>query len=202
MVVYRQHRFRVCKLDIVNYMNEICSSNADIIQKAAAGKDEQVYGEISFYGARKLIKTLKLKSSDKLIDIGSGFGKFILQLGLETEVSELVGVEINPDRYKIACLLADEIKAKIEEDRKICFINDDVANVDFEGITCVYTCSTVFTPKILLAIGERINAASSIRVIATLRKIPNLRGFKLSRIVYLYCSWETVACYIYEVSGS
>ena len=79
-------------------------------------------------------------------------------------------------------------------------IHGDFLQHDFPNITVVYLCSTVFSFDLLYVVGQKINAMPHVRRIATLRKLPNLSDFKLSKRIFLQADWERVPCYIYERS--
>lgn len=164
---------------------------------ALHGENEQIYGELNFYAARALLKKLGITSKDSILDIGSGFGKFIIQALYETEARSIHGVEINEARYNIAA----HAMSKIQEDKRSNRLYNhlsDITKLSIPEVTHIYTCSTVFPPKLLWAIGEMINSRKSVKKIASLRKIPNLKNHRIKDIIYLSCSWETVPCYIYS----
>ncbi|MBT4964034.1 MAG: hypothetical protein HON32_07625 [Francisellaceae bacterium] len=166
------------------------------ITHATLGENEQIYGELNFYAARKLLKHLAMQRGDQFLDIGSGFGRLLIHSALETKASKIYGIEIHSKRYEIARKAIGRLPDAIID--KIVNLKADFCEVDFNNITHVYTCSTVFRPQLLSSIGSKINEMPSVRVIASLRKIPNLARHKLSTIKYVGCSWETVPCYIYS----
>lgn len=170
------------------------------ILEASYGENEQIYGELNFYAARHLLSKLNIKEEDSILDIGSGFGRFIIQSFLESKAQAVYGVELNQKRYDIAAKAISRLHSYNHDtnNRILKNIFADITKIEAPNVTHIYTCSTVFPPILLHKIGDLVNFSKTIKKVASLRKIPNLANHKLANIIYLSCSWETVPCYIYS----
>ena len=60
-----------------------------------------VYGEISPEGVGILIAALNVTETDTVYDLGSGFGRFLVQTFLEIRVARAVGVELSGKRHEV-----------------------------------------------------------------------------------------------------
>lgn len=162
---------------------------------------DEIYGELLYYSAVKLLKHLKLTPQDHFLDIGSGLGKLVFQIFLTTQVASVTGIEINHARHGIA----ENVKQKLQnqfptafnQNRQLNLIHGDFLKHDFETVTQIYVCSTVFSGDLLRAIAEKVNAMSRVQTIVSLRKLPHLTHFKLSKKLFLHASWDYTTCYLY-----
>ncbi|MBL0942386.1 MAG: hypothetical protein IBJ00_06665, partial [Alphaproteobacteria bacterium] len=82
--------------------------------------------------------------------------------------------------------------------RSIKFINDNIIKIDLNNATVVFTSSTCFSSELLSLLTKRFQELPSLRMIASLRKLPNLKGFTLTKELVLPMTWcAKVPVYIY-----
>ncbi len=187
-----------------SYLEHLYTPHACDIKKSLFFYQNEQYGELYYYGFLKLLKYLNLGDKDHFLDVGCGLGKIVFQSFLTTMVASASGIEINALRYQIAIKVEENIRQQLpdmfRQARSLHMIHGDFLQHDFPNITVVYLCSTVFSFDLLYVVGQKINAMPHVRRIATLRKLPNLSDFKLSKRIFLQADWERVPCYIYERS--
>lgn len=184
-----------------SYLDKVYISFDHDIKKTLHFNGNQIYGEILYYSAIKLIKHLNLKPDDNFLDIGSGLGKLALYIYFASQVQSVTGIEINSQRHLIATRIRQVIEQQLPrmfEQRTFTLLEGDFLQSDFEDITVVYICSTIFSYELLEAMGKKLNQMTSIKKIASFRKLPHLSHFKLVKKLLIHCSWERVGCYIYE----
>lgn len=104
---YQQHEL------IQSYFDEIYTSLNKDVQKMRPEDPNQIYGELYYYSALKLLKHLNLSPNDHFLDLGSGLGKLVLQLYLTSNIASVAGIEINQERNHIALKAMDKVKQKI-----------------------------------------------------------------------------------------
>jgi hypothetical protein len=184
------------------YFEKIYSAfDTDIKQTLFANANE-LYGELYFYSVVKLLKYLEITEEDNFLDIGSGLGKIVFQIFLTTKAKTCTGIEINNQRHNIAWKIKDKIEEQLPEmfnkNRNLTLLNEDFLKYEFNGITLIYICSTVFSYELLTAVSQKINEMKSVRKVASFRKLPNMDKFKLSKKLFLHATWDHVACYIYD----
>lgn len=64
--------------------------------------NDYIYGEITFNGVKTLYNSIDFNNKH-FIDIGSGVGKMVIQIALETTASSSTGYEIIKERYNVSC---------------------------------------------------------------------------------------------------
>jgi SAM-dependent methyltransferase len=169
------------------------------ISDSEHAKGNEIYGELYYQSVEKLLKHLKIGSSDHFLDIGSGLGKLIFQVFLTTPAYAVTGVEINAKRYAIS----NQVKTLMMNRQDVVgkgilnIIEGDFLYIHFKDVTIAYVCSTVFSYELLEAIGQKINAMSTVHTVVSLRKLPGLLNFKLSKTLLLQGTWDSTFCYIY-----
>jgi hypothetical protein len=75
-------------------------------------RTDTIYGEITANGVKTLVNSINFKDKH-FLDIGSGVGKTVIQLALETDLKSSTGYEIIPARFNVSC------QAKIKYDQLI-----------------------------------------------------------------------------------
>jgi hypothetical protein len=63
---------------------------------------DAIYGEITYNGVKTLAHSINFRDKH-FLDIGSGIGKAVVQIALETDVKSSTGYEIIPARFNISC---------------------------------------------------------------------------------------------------
>lgn len=162
----------------------------------------ELYGELYYYSVLKLLKNLNMSSKDHFLDIGSGLGKLVFQIFLNTNAYAVSGVEINKERHAIAHQAKELLRSKFthseNQNRQLNMLLGDFLDLDFPSVTIIYVCSTVFSYELLEAMGKKINAMPGVHTVVTLRKFPDLLDFKLKKKFFLQGTWDSSVCYIYN----
>jgi len=171
------------------------------IKKSMLSKSNEIYGELHYYSVVKLLNYLHLTQDDHFLDVGSGLGKVVFQIFLTTDVSSVTGIEINTQRHFIACRVRKMMEQSLPEafnhHKKLRLINDDFLKSNFNNITVVYVCSTVFSFELLSNIGNKVNSMPNVQTVISFRKLPGLNDFKLINKFFLQGSWDYTPCYLY-----
>ena len=113
---------------------------------------DELYGELYYYSVIKILNYLNITSVDHFLDIGSGLGKIVFQVFLTTQVASVTGIEINNNRSVIANKIKQKIATQLPEifnNRNLNLIHGDFLHYDFNNITIIYLCCTVFSTELL-----------------------------------------------------
>lgn len=62
----------------------------------------ETYGELQYTGVRSLIKHSNIGESDVFYDLGSGIGKVVLQIAIDTPCQKINGIELSATRMASA----------------------------------------------------------------------------------------------------
>lgn len=113
-----------------------------------------VYGEITRNGVNSIIEKFKDHFNNHAVfyDLGSGHGKMVFQIGLETETRLSIGVEYSKERFETAL----NIKNKYDLGNNILFFNKDMLKVDLSGATIIYIDDTVFPADLMKKLYNKI----------------------------------------------
>jgi hypothetical protein len=161
----------------------------------------QASGEIFYSSINKLFSKIVFKEQDVFVDLGSGLGKMVLQVYLQTAVNKVYGIELLPDLHAKAILAAKKVQHDLScftSERKLTFLCGDFFKIDFQMATIVFINAICFGQDILMKLGQIINTIPSIHTIITLRPIDNLQHLFLKKTVYVEGSWDSALCYIYQ----
>ena len=134
-------------------------------------------------GFGQLAVRLRLSDADRFADLGSGLGKCVLQAATDHNVADAVGIEFSPSRHEMAKRSRDALPTAVAS--RVRFIEGDCASVGLwegadtplAGATVVWVCSTCFGAHLMERICGRLEAAASVRAVASLRPFVQLRGF-------------------------
>lgn len=184
------------------YMDELYRPYDEDIKHTLLYEGNERYGEVYYYSLVTLLKHLKLSNTDHVLDIGSGLGKVMVQLFLTSKAASVTGIEINPHRHVISKAVKETMQQQLPElfsaPRRFDVIQGDFLTHDFLDISVIYVCSTIFSFDLLHAIGNKINTMMHVKKVVSFKRLPHLKDFKLVKMLYLHCSWDMVACYLYE----
>lgn len=161
-----------------------------------------VYGELLYASTLKLINKLNLNSSDTLLDLGSGLGKFTVQVFMASHVGHIVGIEATKPLFEQSQVMVEKIKSDVpffwEPNRTLKLIYGNFLQHDWSPASAVYSCSTCFTRQLIGKIGDKINQTASIKNALSLRPIHTLERLKLHQVFRVECSWDSALCYWYQ----
>ena len=187
---------------IQHYFESLYSVFSSEINQTLCYQNNEIYGELYYYSIVKLLKYIPIRATDHFLDIGSGLGKLVFQIFLTTPAVNVTGIEINSARMLIAQKIKYNMQNHLPELFKsykaIHLIESDFLTYQFESVTIVYVCSTVFSSYLLTAISEKINRMASVHTVISMRKLSFLSNFFLRKKIFLHGTWDMTACYIYE----
>lgn len=162
----------------------------------------ETYGEILFPSIYLLLSTLTLSDQDVFFDLGSGLGKAVLQIFLQSEVKEAYGIEIIPELHQQALIAAQRVQQDLPnfymDERKLTFLLGSFLEIPLINASVVLIGSPCFSPDMLCQLGEIINNTASIHSVLSLRPLPSLTRLSFKKVVRVQCSWDTALCYIYN----
>ncbi len=161
-----------------------------------AGAATATYGEIRPEAARDLLRWLRPDSSDVLVDVGSGAGRFALQALLCTEVERVVGIELSPFRHSVAVRARDEISRRQPELARRLRDGLELVQGDFRrhlpaDTSLAWAGSICFPDALMAALGRALLAMPGLRRFVTLKELPRTieAGMRLLGALDLDMSW-------------
>lgn len=160
------------------------------------------YGEILYPSIDKLLSAISLTEQDVFVDLGSGLGKFVLQVFLKTAVKEARGIELVPDLHQQALAATQRVQQDLPdfyaEGRKLTFLLGSFLEIPLTQATAVLISSPCFSPKILDTLGKIIDSTPSIHSVLTFRPISTLQRLSFKKSIRIECSWDSALCYLYH----
>ncbi len=163
---------------------------------------DPTYGEITFTGAKILLRDLRFTYKDIFYDLGSGIGKMVTQAYLTTPAKKTVGIELALTRHKLALKVQEELQkiGKVQENRELIYVNGDIVNVPIDDATIIYICSTCFSEELMSILTLRLSGLKHGLRVATLKKLAPNSNFILLKEYKLPMSWYTeVTVYLYRL---
>jgi SAM-dependent methyltransferase len=187
-----QHYLDVVYRDIGKVYSQELTSNRDI---------SETNGELLYVSINKLFAHVTLTDQDVFFDLGSGLGKMILHVYLQTPVKEVYGIELLVNLHKQAMLAAERVKHDLgilQAVKKMEFICGDFFEINFNTATVVFINSVCFGQDIMLKLEKIINSIPSIHTVITLRPMDNLQHVSFKKSIHLQGSWDAALGYIYQ----
>lgn len=216
-------------VDYRNVMTELYGDvNAIISQEEretiAKTGGSPVYGEILFESVQYLLHELDMSADDVFYDLGSGLGRFVIQVYLSTPAQKSIGVEFSPSRYE----RATSVEAKAKKLQPVCykfenamrkqfgkeqikktrgkmfeFNQGDMLDTDLSDATVVFTCSTCFTDDFMRKLTDKLGALEDGVRLVTLRQLPQHDNIHLKKTYMLPMTWSPeTPVYYYEIDRS
>jgi hypothetical protein len=159
------------------------------------------YGELLYPSVKKMLNTLSIHESDIFLDLGSGLGKCASQLFIESPFKKIIGIEASPVLHQQALNAYRQINLDFpylwDDNRVFELICGNFLETTWQGATIVYTCSTCFTPELLIAIGNKINTEPTVKQVMSLRPLPTI-NLPLKTVFAVECSWDSALCFYYS----
>lgn len=159
------------------------------------------YGELLFASTNKLINEANFKRGDVFLDLGSGLGKCALQVFMKSDLRKIIAIEASTLLHEQAQAIYQQVQKDFpyfwEEGRETHLIGDNFLKQDWQDSTVIYSCSTCFTPELLVLIGNKINQYPQIRDVFSLRPLPTL-NMPLKKVFGVECSWDSALCFQYS----
>ncbi|HSW74098.1 MAG TPA: hypothetical protein VLG71_02990 [Candidatus Limnocylindria bacterium] len=164
------------------------------------------YGEITYESLQTLIDELKLTERDVFADGGSGCGRVVTQIYLNSPVKKACGFELCETRYLSALEAKERLKERdMLDDRDLLYYNQNMLDLDVSELTVFYTCATCFSHELMLALTKKLSQAPKGLRVLTLKELPayDLYGFKFVKEFNLAMTWspEGSPVYMYELVG-
>lgn len=162
----------------------------------------ETYGEILYESIVHLLSQMTLSEQDSFLDLGSGLGKVVIQVFLQSAVKESRGIEIIPELYDQSIIASQKIKEALpvffEKERKLTFQLGSFLEIPLHGASILLIGSVLFSPAMLCALGKIIDSTDSIHTVLTLRPILTLKRLTFKKVIRVECSWDTALCYLYQ----
>lgn len=161
------------------------------------------YGEILPISVTKLIKNINFTDEDIFFDLGSGRGKLLTQIFLESPVQKAIGIELHNKWHQQALLNRQMLQDRQPESflqRHLEFIQADFQTADLSEATVALIASPCFTLSQLRCLGEKLDIVPALHTILTLKPLLNLTRFHFQKTIRLEGSWDTSLCYVYRAS--
>ena len=164
--------------DVEKYVQDISKNISGFIllknERKILTEDECiVYGEILQSSVTKLIKNLDIKNTDVVYDLGSGIGRFCLQVFLQTECKKVSGIELIKSRHDKAEIINQKVKDDFSSkyvNRELSFINKSFMSSNLMDATIIYLASTCFNNEFLNSIFLKISKIPKLRALISLKK--------------------------------
>lgn len=161
----------------------------------------EIYGELYYYSMVKLLDHLDITTKDHFLDLGSGCGKIVFQVLLTTSAASIIGIEINNNRFIISSKIKDMITKQLPEifnnNKNLQLIHGDFLKQNFDNITIIYVCCTIFSIELLHAIEKKINNMPNVQKVISFKQLPNLSHFTLKKKIFVHGDWDYAMCYLY-----
>ena len=161
----------------------------------------ETYGEILEEGVNKLLSIVKPTANDVFADFGSGLGKVVLQVFLQSAVKESCGIEIVPALHQQALAIAKRVQHDLPDcftERKLNFLLGNFLEIPVSTATIMLTGSPCYGPEMLHALANVIDKMPNIHTVLTLRPLCTLQRLSFKKAIRVECSWDTALCYLYR----
>ncbi len=158
------------------------------------------YGEITYEGVDQLLRTLHVTDHDVFYDLGSGVGKMVIQVCLDTPIKKSVGIELSGTRHADAMNIAEQLKKKnyIKQNKMLRFECKNILNADISDATIVYLASTCFSDECMKKVTKKLATLKKGLRVITLRKLPDNEAFTLTATYNLPMTWSNqTPVYVY-----
>lgn len=144
------------------YSVRVHDSSKETVELAEKQKGEKVYGEATWSGVNQMIRHFRpLTEDDVFLDIGSGRGKMVLHMALQTPVKKCIGVELVTPRHEDAIKLKEQIGDI--PDKEVIFINEDIFKTDtIQQATIIYANVIMWDETLVQKIIENMSEGSAI----------------------------------------
>jgi precorrin-6B methylase 2 len=161
-----------------------------------------VYGEIPYDSLQVILDNELIGPNDVFYDFGSGCGKVVTQVYLNTPVKKAVGIEASFTRYNGSVRMMQKFKTtdayidrkyNAKSRRNIAFINKNFLKVNVSDATVIYMCATCFAPDLMDKLVRKFAQINRVGLrVITLKKLPDheKHGFRFDRGYKLPMSWS------------
>lgn len=170
-------------------------------------KSKFLYGEVPFIAWDAMVRKANPKKDAVFFDLGSGTGRAPLLSHLLFDFKKSVGVEMLEGLHDVACEAREKIAkyAKPEfldylKDRELCFLNENIFDVDFSEADFLFINFPLVGEKNYLLLEEKLRRElkPKTKIIATLRELKNPVFKQFHHGIYKF-SWGRADAYFYEI---
>ncbi len=174
--------------------------------EAKAIEDEganTTYGEITDEAVTTLLKELNVNNCDVFYDLGSGVGRMVVQVYLESPVKKSIGVELSPTRHNHAVEVKQKLEqhSKIYPNRTIDFYQENILDTNITDATIIYIASTCFSDEFMRQLTDKFARLKQGLRILTLRHLSPHPKFTLTKTFHLPMTWsKSVPVYLYKLT--
>lgn len=190
----------------------------EFIEKGYTTKKTSIYGEIPYNSLQIILDNERFGPNDVFYDLGSGVGKVVTQVYLNTPVKKAVGIELSGSRHAGAVKMLKKCKqTDAYNDRRrngktkrtFAFTQQDFLKANINDATIIYMCSTCFPPELMAQLVQKFEKINrqGLRII-TLKELPDYEqhAFRFERSYKLPMSWSkqgnTSSVYVYSYVGN
>jgi hypothetical protein len=132
------------------------------------------YGEILFDAIPILLSHYEFSEEDSLLDLGSGIGRFCIEIFLATTM-----------KNQLQKYLSNENKSS----RELIFQQENIANYNFNEVSVIYSCSLCFPGKLLKIISTKIEESPNIKAVFSFNPL-DLKKLTLKKEISIPTSWS------------
>lgn len=160
------------------------------------------YGELYYPSVINMIKRLNIQADDIFLDLGSGMGKLCLIIYLRSLCQHVIGVEavsLYHQKGVEALKRARSAIPNLFNKGQLDLIEGNFLDFDLNQASIVYTCSTCFSQALMWQIGDRLNAATQVKQVVSLKPIANFERLPLKQVFSVECSWDSSLAYHYSL---
>ena len=182
----------ICKKHNISGFN----APSEDIDKVHREGGNATYGEITPAGLSELIKHLEpITEQDLWVDLGSGVGKVVIQVVLETLASAL-GAELAHARIEGAQRVKQELvnQGILKDPSRLTFKEENITKTPLNEATIVFMCSTCFSDELMNAIVNNAKSAPRLRYLISLKPLPaeSQSAFALKETLTLPMTWSSM----------
>ncbi|CAD7949369.1 unnamed protein product [Amoebophrya sp. A25] len=159
---------------------EVSSTNTNAV--GGVDDDEQEFS--STKRKRTLsnrLLTSRLSSADVFYDLGSGLGKFIMQVYFNHPVGRATGVELSESRFNRSIGLSQELvkSSRVGEDAlpalggSYQLLQGDMFRLNISDATVIFVCSTCLTEEVLNQLHQKVvDECPRLRFLISMKRLP------------------------------
>jgi SAM-dependent methyltransferase len=158
-----------------------------------------LYGELTPRGAEQLFRYLKPTPQDVFYDLGSGFGKAVLQAAICTSVGKVRGIELLPLRHAAAQRALERAQGEGLVHAECTLSCGDFMLEGMTDATVIYTCSIGFPSELMDSIADRVAELPPETRLVTVEPLEPDSRFDLVDTLKLEMTWDSdVPVYVYQ----
>lgn len=186
---------------LLDKISEPCTKNTKSysVDQKVTKQIVPTYGEMLPEGIDQLIKTIKVRKSDVFYDLGSGTGRFCLQVYLTKRI-KCVGIEYVKKRHQDALKFLHALKTHHDTGDKVVFLQGDFFKKPWHDATILYMCNLCFESNIDQKIVDKaLKECANLRRVICIKAITH-PSLKLANTLTVPSSWsQTSMFYVYTI---